>query len=425
MHLREGFTLIELLVVVAIIAVMAVVVVLTLNPAALLQQSRDSNRLSDMATLDSALSLYATDQNGSANFNLGSSSVVYISVPDPAATTTAGDQCQGLGLVSLPAGYSYHCAASSTFRAVNGTGWIPVDFSNISSGMPMSVLPVDPTNQTSSRLYYTYATDGDQYEVTAPMESAKYKIGGSSDVVSTDGSSLSTVYAKGTDLALEPLDYGDTALIGYWTMDEGTGTVAYDYSGGNATGSWNGGQVGTNGYYTTVAKVGAYSGAFDGTSTYASVPSISGQHYGNNFTLTAWVKTGSASIQDIATINRTVHNNEFIFLMNPNGTLTFWDYSGGYGFATSNTSLVTYPVNNNSWHFVAFVRTGTTGQYYVDGNPAGTATAAQYNTFSLTTFNISHVGDSDGTWNGLIDDVRMYSRSLSAAEIVAMYNGGK
>src|SRR6185437_16819322 len=58
---RKGFTLIELLVVIAIIAILAVVVVLTLNPAELLRQARDSNRTSDFATLKSALGLYGAD----------------------------------------------------------------------------------------------------------------------------------------------------------------------------------------------------------------------------------------------------------------------------------------------------------------------------------------------------------------------------
>ena len=58
---QKGFTLIELLIVIAIIAILAVVVVLTLNPAELLRQARDSNRISDFATIKSALSLYAED----------------------------------------------------------------------------------------------------------------------------------------------------------------------------------------------------------------------------------------------------------------------------------------------------------------------------------------------------------------------------
>src|ERR1700677_2137794 len=93
---KKGFTLIELLVVIAIIAILSVVVILTLNPAELLRQNRDSSRLSDMTTLNDAVSLYSQDQSSASNFSLGSSSVVYVSIPDPTATSTSGTNCASL-----------------------------------------------------------------------------------------------------------------------------------------------------------------------------------------------------------------------------------------------------------------------------------------------------------------------------------------
>src|ERR1019366_5657121 len=114
---RKAFTLIELLIVIAIIAILAVVVILVLNPAQLLAQSRDSARLSDLANLTNALGLYKLDAGSGGS--LGSPQTVYVSLPDPAATSTAGDQCQGLGLPLLPSGYGYQCAASSTVKRVD------------------------------------------------------------------------------------------------------------------------------------------------------------------------------------------------------------------------------------------------------------------------------------------------------------------
>jgi prepilin-type N-terminal cleavage/methylation domain-containing protein len=90
----NGFTLIELLVVIAIIAILAVVVILTLNPVELLRQSRDANRLSDMSTLSDALNVYSVDQSGNPAFSMGQASTTYVSVFDPTATSTAGDQCE-------------------------------------------------------------------------------------------------------------------------------------------------------------------------------------------------------------------------------------------------------------------------------------------------------------------------------------------
>jgi prepilin-type N-terminal cleavage/methylation domain-containing protein len=167
---RKGFTLIELLVVIAIIAILAVVVVLTLNPIELLRQARDANRLSDMSTLVHAIGLYQEDLSAGS---LGSASTTYISVPDSSATSTAGDQCQGLGMTTSSA-FTWHCAASSTYRDVNGNGWLPINFTNMSTGAPLGSLPVDPTNQTSSGLYYSYATNGTTFELSALPESQKY-----------------------------------------------------------------------------------------------------------------------------------------------------------------------------------------------------------------------------------------------------------
>ena len=133
--MRKGFTLIELLVVIAIIAILAVVVVLTLNPAALLQQSRDAQRLSYMATMNSALGIFSVN---TTNANaLGSISTTYVSIPDPLATSTLGDQCQGLNLPALSTGDTYQCPASSNSRNTDGSGWIPVNFNSLPTGSPV------------------------------------------------------------------------------------------------------------------------------------------------------------------------------------------------------------------------------------------------------------------------------------------------
>ena len=99
---RSSFTLIELLIVIAVLAVISMVVILVLNPAELLKRARDSNRLSELAAINKALTLYQIDVPSG---NMGTSSVLYVSVPDPAATSTAGTNCSSLGMPSCqPAG---------------------------------------------------------------------------------------------------------------------------------------------------------------------------------------------------------------------------------------------------------------------------------------------------------------------------------
>jgi len=92
----RSFTLVELLIVIAILAVLAAAVVIVLNPAELLAQARDSQRISDVNTVKSAVDIFIVD-NPSAS--LGTANRVYISIPDTSAT------CANItGLPTLPGG---------------------------------------------------------------------------------------------------------------------------------------------------------------------------------------------------------------------------------------------------------------------------------------------------------------------------------
>jgi len=191
MNKKSGFTLIELLVVIAIIAILMVTVVITLNPGQLLAQSRDSNRLSDIATLKTALTLYTADV--ATTTSLGTRGTCYSYV----VTTTCSWFATAAG------------AASDTqfaARTVAGAGWIPVNFSAISTGAPFAQLPIDPTNTagtgSSTSLIYTYTASGTAatgvFKLDARMESTKFQNGGTADVCSTDGGTDVGSYEAGT-----------------------------------------------------------------------------------------------------------------------------------------------------------------------------------------------------------------------------------
>jgi prepilin-type N-terminal cleavage/methylation domain-containing protein len=199
---KKGFTLIELLVVIAIIAILAVVVILTLNPAELLRQARDSNRVSDFATLKSALGLYAADVNTTTAM-YGTSDALYTA---NASATTTSSTYEGAanwgfsGTGSTSTNLYATALVTSTSRAVNGTGWIPLNLSAISSGAPIGSLPVDPTN--SGGFMYVYAATSTSYKLAAKTESAKYSFNGPNDIESTDGGNSSNTYEQGTNLSL-------------------------------------------------------------------------------------------------------------------------------------------------------------------------------------------------------------------------------
>lgn len=397
---------------IAIIAILAVVVVLTLNPAELLRQSRDANRVSDMATLQSALNLYVTDQAGASSFSLGNTANTGISVPDPAATST--NACGSLGLPSFTSG-SWQCSATSTYRSINSAGWIPVNLTSISSGNPVSNLPVDPVNATSSGLFYAYNTNGTQFQVTANLESQKYK--------QQYGASLQTTYfpevISGGTQGISAL-YNPTGLVGYWPMSEGSGSSTIDASGNGNTGTWNGSSI--NGSHYTGGKVGTYAGTFDGSTNSVSLGSISGTNSlmlaGSNFTITAWIDPPSIPLITARIIDKSTTG----YAVNGYGVDLGMDlYMNGatFGFGGSPPT--------GQWTFITitFFSASSTSLYE---NGSLVKTDAVTSTIPSATANMSI-----GAWNtdnardflGSIDDVRIYNRALSPAEIMALYNSEK
>jgi prepilin-type N-terminal cleavage/methylation domain-containing protein len=193
--MKKGFTLIELLVVIAILAVLAVAVVLIINPAELIRQGRDSTRISDMAALNRAIALYLADV-----------ATPYLGGPNTACSNAA--RCTS-GTTEFFSGPT--TCTTSTARTVDGNGWVTINFNAISSGSPLSQLPIDPNNGattgkcadgTVTRCFYAYGCNGTNYELNAKMESAKFASSGVSDVESTDGGSQIDLYEVGNKLDL-------------------------------------------------------------------------------------------------------------------------------------------------------------------------------------------------------------------------------
>ena len=408
----QGFTLIELLVVIAIIAILAVVVVLTLNPAEMMREARDSNRLSDLATLQSAINLYSTDAAvGAASGTLGNQNIVYVSLPDPTLTGNQTSTCASLNLPALPAGDTYQCSSPNAYRTTSGSGWLPVNLSSLSSGSPIASLPVDPTNASSTGLYYTYATNGSQYMVTAIPEGQKQKLALGNNPLVPDFPDL---MAAGTNLTVSPL-YDSQGLVGYWPLNEGSGTIAIDQSGNGNNGTWAGTQAGTSGYYSA-GNNQSYAGYFDGSTDYVNVATSSNLPTAD-FTIAAWVNR-SSSCNGGSYCNVFATNYIRMDTVPNSSQINFASALGG--------SLNPSGLTNETYDFLVGEIAGTAASFYVNGQLVASGT------MNVTTTVVARIG-MDGLsgiggydpFPGTIQNVRFYNRALSSAEIMALYNAGK
>ena len=93
-------------------------------------------------------------------------------------------------------------------------------------------------------------------------------------------------------------------------------------------------------------------------------------------------------------------------------------------FYTSTDLASTYTLADNDWHYYLVTNDGTTTRFYVDGVARGSGSQTVPSITSAVTY---HIGKFDiyGYTNGLIDEVRIYNRALTAAEVLSLYNQGR
>jgi alpha-mannosidase len=200
-----------------------------------------------------------------------------------------------------------------------------------------------------------------------------------------------------------------------YPFNEGSGTVTVDASGNGSTGTL------TNGAAWTTA--GKYSNAlnFDGIDDYVVVSNGAGLDLGSTGTIEAWVKLNAINrwnsvIAKGGTNNDWAHN----YALEVNNANRFVCILGnGSAFITAlSTTLAT----TGQFYHVACVWNGTTLQVYVNGSSQ--ASTAQNITPAAVPapLYIGQFGGNTDRLSGTIDEVRIYSKALSSAEITSDMN---
>lgn len=194
--INRAFTLIEVLVSVAIVAILSIIVVFVLNPQEMLKQSRDSNRLNDISNVSRALNYIIANE---PNSFLGLPNTIYISLPDPSLSGNQTSTCSNMNLPPLPSGYNYYCVSSENLVKNDGTGWIPINFSQ-QPVFKITKLPIDPKNDINNYYVYIYDPSNNSYEFNANLESNKYN-----HLLAEDSGDSNFLYEIGSKLTLYPL----------------------------------------------------------------------------------------------------------------------------------------------------------------------------------------------------------------------------
>lgn len=175
--------------------------------------------------------------------------------------------------------------------------------------------------------------------------------------------------------------------------------------------------------------------SFDGIDDYISVPDSTNLRVGSGeFTIDAWIKTPANNrFQAIAAKFeltypfagyglRIANDNRLDFVAVDCAT-------GDCGFGTTQFALRgTSNLADNQFHHVAGVRRADgTLEVYVDGVMEATRQDPLRNTDSADPFTIGEIDAGpfpEIPFSGLIDDVKLYNRALTASEIQGIFNAG-
>ncbi len=214
-------------------------------------------------------------------------------------------------------------------------------------------------------------------------------------------------------------------MVAWWHLDESSGTTTSDLAGFNNIGTRMNGPV-------PVAGKVAGGLQFDGTNDYVIVPHNSELNFGTgNFTIDAWIKTSETSgeriIVDKQTLNGLVYQGYSFHLNAGYLSLQLADASPPNYF--TNQSSGTFVADGN-WHHVAVTvtRNSSTGViFYKDGvGSAGfNLTGRQGSLDNTGPLVIGRQSYADQRrFNGILDEIEMFNRVLTAAEIQSIYNAG-
>jgi hypothetical protein len=201
----------------------------------------------------------------------------------------------------------------------------------------------------------------------------------------------------------------DSRLVGYWNLNEGSGVVAQDSSR-------NGNNASVNGARWIVGKFENSLSFTGNTVDFVKANNSESLQIKGDLTLSCWVYFNTLTTKQTLIFKN--YSGEFELSMDgANGKLEF-DHNKMSVFSPPSS------VKAGVWLYIVAVRsiTAMTITFYVNGIQVGTPQA--FTTLPTASSNPLYIGQENGynSLNGIIDDIRIYNRSLSANEVSSLYD---
>lgn len=281
----------------------------------------------------------------------------------------------------------------------------------------VSTLITPANNQTNESAVYSYSLENYTYFDWLPynirdLPNGKILIGLKTNVQAGDFIdgiwSISNKKIKKHAVWTADLN---TNLISYYKLDESSGTTAID-SFGNNNGT-------TTGATVNVAGKINKSYSFDGVGDEVDTGIDTEANFNQDKTINVWYKSTATDIRII--VGKFSGSGDDYWL----GVIA----GGGFRFSFDPVGSISYTggnSNDGNWHMAtAVVNTNGNYEFYFDGSyvggfayssisPSGNLILGAFGTGGSTTYD----------FNGKIDEVGIWNRSLTSTEVAQLYNSG-
>ena len=207
-------------------------------------------------------------------------------------------------------------------------------------------------------------------------------------------------------------------LVGYWRLDEGSGTMVYDSSGNDNNGTIHGAKWDAGKYGQALQ--------FNGQDNYVEVPTSDSLEIDTNVTIAAWIywiDAGDGWQGILSKGPMSGPGENYSLFVNRDGRFFHFVLALNVGRVQQNS-----PNNSvvpNEWQHVCCTWDGSVTRIYITGEVAMEMDQVATIIPSTLPLRIGHREASSHYWNGIIDEVRIYNHALTEAETLAAMEGGE
>jgi plastocyanin len=211
-------------------------------------------------------------------------------------------------------------------------------------------------------------------------------------------------------------------LVGYWSFDQGNGTTAYDSSGNHNDGTIYG-ATWTDGKFGKALS-------FDGINDSVVIPGSASLQISDAITIAAWVKLEQVPAEAYGFIIGGGYSYvAYAYVADPAGVrFNFGRESGGVGDDLQQENWKTYGIDlpylpyNQSYYVVWMYDSSGYTTIYVNGNLYANTTLMS-GKMDIFDGKVT-INDDAKLHKGIVDEVRIYNRTLNQQEVRAVAGSG-